>query len=100
MALVEQPVEIAATPPHEQHEVCVQRCASAAQSADRQAVDVAALEQRDSRLSQPCTLGEVHLPPGEPVSKCPKRPADPEVLHVPIMGGGPAQAVIDGTLDG
>ena len=86
MALVEQPVELAAAPPDEQHELRVEGAQGRVRSLPTlRLLDLPSLEARDASLARARPACDVGLAPAEAVPKGSSHPAETEIAHSTIV---------------
>jgi hypothetical protein len=72
MALVQEPVQFAATPSRDDIDANVQCASEATERVERHAANTAALEIRNHRSRYTCSIGDIHLPPSLTNSDRPK----------------------------
>ena len=86
MAFVDELIRLAATPPRLDGRPCVDCGEDCPDRAERQLLDVAALEARDGRLRDARLARQVHLSPATPTTE--RAGQSPEALIVHRADGG------------
>lgn len=89
VTLVEEPIELAATPPDVHDEIGVERAQDAAEHVDAEVLDVSALKGRYPSLAHGGTAGDVGLTPAKAVTEGAGDAADAEFTHATSVKRGP-----------
>jgi len=93
---IEEPVQIAASPSHREHELGVEPCEDPPEGPDGHPLDPAALEHGDLGLAKADAVSQISLSPQETVSQRATDASDSKVVHRATLAAGAYPAVIRG----
>jgi hypothetical protein len=96
MTGIEEPAEFASAPRRDDVDPDFERRSHRAKSPKRYAIEMPALDVRDQSTGQNGTPRDIDLSPAALDSHCPKRRAEPKILHPRRIAVGPYFAVIRG----
>lgn len=90
---VQEPVDLAAPPAHEQDQLCIEHRNQPPEPADSDPFDPAALDARNQVLARTGALTDLALRKAEPVSQDSDGPSESQVVHRATMGSAAYLAI-------
>ena len=81
MSLVQEPIDLASAPSNHEDHLGIEDREEAADTSDRQTVQVTPFDQRDRALTQSGTYSDIRLPQSKALTKRPRETTDDDVLH-------------------
>jgi hypothetical protein len=88
VTLVDESIQIAAAPPEDDREICVELARYPPELANWDRVEPSALDERYVVLTDAAPLGEILLAPSESMSKRSEADTEANVVHATIIGCG------------
>ena len=99
MTQAEHAVERAATPAGVEVDTDIEDTTDGTESCQGDKIEVATLDERDERLGDAGTGGNIRLPPATPLAHSPESGSDTHVIHMANVTTGPASSLMPGFVD-